>query len=99
MRSRLYLRLLVVALLVLFLPIAGVWSLASFEKELLASEERAMATQARTFAAWLGARLDPPLHADASPCVRVAIIRASVNVARPERESVTAASWASAGEG
>jgi two-component system sensor histidine kinase ChvG len=58
-RSRLYLRLLVVALLVLFLPVAGVWSLASFEKELLAAEERAMATQARTFAAWLAPRLDP----------------------------------------
>ncbi|MGE4189767.1 MAG: ATP-binding protein [Thermoanaerobaculia bacterium] len=53
MRSRLYLRLLVVALLVLFLPVAGVWSLASFEKELLASEERGMGVQARTLAAWL----------------------------------------------
>ena len=53
MRSRLYLRLMMVALLVLFLPVAGIWSLAAFEKELLAAEERAMAVQARSLAASL----------------------------------------------
>jgi two-component system sensor histidine kinase ChvG len=58
MRSRLFLRLLSVALLVLFLPVAGIWSLGRFERELLQAEERTMSAQARDVAAWL-ARSEP----------------------------------------
>ena len=51
--SRLALRLLAVHVLVLFLPVAGIWSLAAFERSLLAAEERGMIAQARALAAGL----------------------------------------------
>jgi 4-diphosphocytidyl-2-C-methyl-D-erythritol kinase len=46
-----------------------------------------------------GIRLDPLLHAVVSPCVRVAMIRASARLARPDRESTVVASLAAPGEG
>lgn len=53
MRSRLFGRLLSVALLVLILPVAGLWSLGVFERELLVAEERALAVAARSLSAAL----------------------------------------------
>lgn len=53
LRSRLYGRLLSVVLLVLILPVAGLWSLGVFERELLAADERAIAVAARSLAAAL----------------------------------------------
>jgi two-component system sensor histidine kinase ChvG len=47
------LRLLTLNLLVLFLPVAGVWSLRAFEEQLLKQEERAMVAQGRALAAGL----------------------------------------------
>ena len=44
------LRFLTLNLLVLFLPVAGIWSLAAFEEQLLVQEERAMVAQARAIA-------------------------------------------------
>jgi len=51
--SPLALRLLAVHVLVLFLPVTGIWSLAAFEKSMLAAEERGMIAQARALAAGL----------------------------------------------
>ncbi len=53
LRSRLYARLLSVVLLVLILPVAGLWSLGVIERELLAADERAIAVAARSLAAAL----------------------------------------------
>ncbi|MEO8275512.1 MAG: ATP-binding protein [Thermoanaerobaculia bacterium] len=53
MKSRLFLRLLWVTLLVLALPVAGIWSLGVFERELLSAEERTIAGQAHALAAAL----------------------------------------------
>lgn len=53
--SPLALRLLAVHSLVLFLPVAGIWSLAEYERALLAAEESGMISQARALAAGLGA--------------------------------------------
>lgn len=53
MRSRLFGRLLSVVLLVLILPVAGLWSLGVFERELLVAEERTIAVTARSLAAAL----------------------------------------------
>ncbi len=58
-RSRLFGRLLAVVLLVLILPVAGIWSLGVFESELLVAEERTIAVAARA----LAAGLDCPLQA------------------------------------
>ncbi len=52
-RSRLFARLLTVVLLVLILPVAGLWSLGVFERELLVAQERSLATAARALAAGL----------------------------------------------
>ncbi len=53
MRSRLFGRLLSVVLLVLILPVAGLWSLGAFERELLVAEERTIGFAARSLAAGL----------------------------------------------
>lgn len=73
MRSRLYGRLLSVVLLVLFLPVAGLWSLGVFERELLVADERALAVAARS----LAAALDCPPGPD--------IVTATALLARVER--------------
>jgi two-component system, OmpR family, sensor histidine kinase ChvG len=63
-RSRLFGRLLSVVLLVLILPVAGLWSLGVFERELLVAEERTIAVEARALAAALSGPLatgsEPP---------------------------------------
>lgn len=57
MRSRLFGRLLSVVLLVLILPVAGIWSLGVFERELLVAEERTIVVAARALAAGLACPL------------------------------------------
>ena len=69
MRSRLYGRLLSVVLLVLILPVAGLWSLGVFERELLVADERAVAVAARSLAAALAC---PPALDDATAAALVA---------------------------
>jgi two-component system sensor histidine kinase ChvG len=59
MRSRLFLKILSVVVLVLILPVAGIWSLGVFEQELLVSAERTLSVQAGSLAAGL-ARDDGP---------------------------------------
>ncbi|MBP7589187.1 MAG: HAMP domain-containing protein [Thermoanaerobaculia bacterium] len=69
MRSRLYGRLLSVVLLVLILPVAGLWSLGVFERELLVADERAIAVAARALAAALAC---PPAFDNATAAALVA---------------------------
>lgn len=71
MRSRLYGRLLSVALLVLILPVAGLWSLGVFERELLQADERALAATARALAAALPCPLDAESREASSLVARV----------------------------
>ncbi len=56
--SRIGLRLLAFNLLVVFLPIAGIFYLDVYEDELLQSQERSMVQQGRLVAAALGTRAD-----------------------------------------
>ena len=69
MRSRLFGRLLSVVLLVLILPVAGLWSLGVFERELLVADERAIAVAARALAAALAC---PPAFDNATAAALVA---------------------------
>ena len=73
LRSRLYARLLSVVLLVLILPVAGLWSLGVFERELLAADERAIAVTARALAAALAC--PPALDALAAPALLARVER------------------------
>lgn len=73
LRSRLYGRLLSVVLLVLILPVAGLWSLGVFERELLAADERAIAVTARTLAAALAC--PPALDATAAKALLARVER------------------------
>lgn len=73
MRSRLYGRLLSVVLLVLILPVAGLWSLGVFERELLAADERAIAVTARALAAALAC--PPALDATAAKALLARVER------------------------
>ena len=73
LRSRLYARLLSVVLLVLILPVAGLWSLGVFERELLAADERAIAVTARALAAALAC--PPALDANAATALLARVER------------------------
>ena len=71
MRSRLFGRLLSVVLLVLILPVAGLWSLGVFERELLVAEERTLAVAARALSAALACPPAPGSEGAATLLARV----------------------------
>ena len=52
--SRIWLRLLAFNLLLVFLPLAAVFTLATYERQLLVRQERSMVQQGRLLAAALG---------------------------------------------